>query len=144
MKRTRERCVHRWWLTVPYSQAGLLVQPQCHDNIEVLDWSGLTLDSWEQTGNWSHPFVLTYLKRVGILCENMEERKQQLHIFKIEKSYDCGLEIFPFPFERAHSPISRVLIASLSEDKEKKARAAINTVSVLTGSLRRAIALAMI
>lgn len=59
MTRSGQICVHRWWLTVPYSQAGLLVQPQCHDNIDVLDWRWLTLDSWEQASNRSHPFVLT-------------------------------------------------------------------------------------
>lgn len=65
MKRTQQICVHRWWLTVPYSQAGLLVQPQCHDNIDVLDWSWVMFDSWGWIDNWSHTFMLTYLKRVG-------------------------------------------------------------------------------
>lgn len=67
MKRPRQLCMHRWCLTVPYSQAGWLVQPRCHNNIDVLGWSWLTLDSWERISNWLHPFVLTYLRRQEIV-----------------------------------------------------------------------------
>lgn len=113
-KRTRQICVHRWWVTVPYSQAGLLVQPQCHDNIDVLDQSWLTLDSGEGIGIWSHRFVPTYLQRAGN-CRWEDWGKEETIIYIFKKSYDCGLEIFPFLLARTLSPLSGLLITSLLE-----------------------------
>lgn len=103
MRRTRQICVHRWWLTVPYSLEGLLVQPQCHVNIDMLDLSWLLLDSWEWISNWSHPFVPSYLKREeNCMWENRGKEAIITYTNK-GKCYCRDFEIFPFPFVRTLS-----------------------------------------